>query len=477
MKAYWKMVDQMLSDLNDMSCVETDLDLVRTYCCGQRGEEGQAAFLARPCSTDEVSDLVRICVRNNITLVPQSGRTGLVGASVPNTDGHQGILSLERLDRPCHIDPVNRTVTCSAGMRLSELNRQLESHGLYLPIDISADPCVGGMVATNTGGSRLLRYGDIRQHVLGLTIVLGNDEGQIVHLGGALRKNATGPDWKQLFIGTSAAFGIITECTLSLVRRPTQRAAALLSLEDESVLPDLLVRLETQFGSLLSALEFMSANAMNAAHAHVPTLKRPFGSDVPDMALLVELSCDWPASDADRSLNDVLVSGLLELWDANEVKLGNAIFGRAEEIWSIRHALSEGVRKRGRLYAFDLSFRRGDVLRFRSAMKERLASDYPDIEVCDFGHVGDGGLHFNLIDHLPADRWAPERERAIRDLVVHTTVETFEGSFSAEHGIGPANFRYFKSYAPPVSLQWSVALESVMSERRFGRVHFSGDSA
>ena len=222
----------------------------------------------------------------------------------------------------------------------------------------------------------------------------------------------------------------------------------------------------------------MSANAMNAAHVHVPSLKRPFGSDVPEMALLVELSCDWPISEEDRSLNDVLVSGLVNLWDTTDGRLGHAIFGRTEEIWAIRHALSEGVRKRGRLYAFDLSFRRGDVLRFRSAMKERLAVKYPQIEVCDFGHVGDGGLHFNIVDHLETDQWSPQREQAVRDFVVHTAVEEFEGSFSAEHGIGPINLNYFNSYTTPLSLRLSGALESVTSGRHFGRVHFSdGGSA
>lgn len=471
------MADQAFIYLESKGFIETDADLVSSYCHGQRGEEGQAPFLARPRSTEELSELVRYCVQHSITLVPQSGRTGLVGASIPSADGHQAVVSLERLNADCVLDRTNRTVTCGAGMRLSELNRHLEAEGLCLPIDISADPCIGGMIATNTGGSRLLRYGDVRQHVLGLTVVLGNEEGQIVRFGSALRKNATGPDWKQLFIGTGAAFGIITECTLSLTRLPTQRAAALLPLEEESVLPDLLVRIERQFGSLLTALEFMSANAMNAAHAHVPSLKRPFGNDIPEMVLLLELSCDWPITDEDRSLHDILVAGLVDLWDATEGKLGNAVFGRTEEIWAIRHALSEGIRKRGRLYAFDLSFRRGDVLRFRSVMKQRLATEYPEIEVCDFGHVGDGGLHFNLIDHLETYQWGPERERAIRNLVVETTVDDFHGSFSAEHGIGPINLKYFNSYTPAISLKLSSALETVTSGQRFGRVHFSGGSA
>jgi FAD/FMN-containing dehydrogenase len=462
--------------LSDRADIDLDPQIIETYCRGGRGEKGAAMFVARPRSTQDASDIIRECVRQGIQLVPQSGRTGLVGASVPDSEGQHAVLSLERMTSDFQLDQINRTVTCSAGIRLSDINARLAPEALYLPIDVGSDPCIGGMVATNTGGSRLMRYGDVRRHMLGLTVVLGDTNGTIVQLGGALRKTATGPDWKQLFVGTGASFGVITECTFNVEPTPKHRATALIALPDETALPDLVLELERRFGSLLSALEFMSANAMRAAYSHVPSLRKPFGSDLPDIALLVELSCDWLLDEADRSLDDMLIGGLVNIAESGTANMADVVVGRAEEVWAIRHALSEGVRKRGRLYAFDLSFRRGDVLRFRSEMKGRLAQLFPDIEICDFGHVGDGGIHFNLVDHLATGDWSPGRERLIRDTVIQAAVEDFSGSYSAEHGIGPVNYRYFDTYASAETKRFSAALEAVTSGKRLGRVHFSSEN-
>lgn len=468
------MHSNAVQHLTRMGLIETDAGMIEASCQGWRGERGNALFLARPRSMDELSEIVRTCVRNNIRLIPQSARTGLVGASVPDSSGQQAIVSLERLTSRFECDRVNRSLTCSAGLHLSEVNARLKPDGLCLPIDLGADPCIGGMIATNTGGARLIRHGDVRRHVLELSVILGDAGGTIVKLGTPLRKNATGPDWKHMFIGTGAAFGIIGECTLSVERAPSHRAAALVPLPDESVLPEFLLQLEERFGSLVSAIEFMSANAMRAAYAHTPSLKRPFGHEIPEMTVLVELSCDWPLAAGDRPLDDILLNGLCALWEETDGKIGAGVFGRAEEIWAIRHAVSEGVRRRGRLYAFDLAFRRSDTLRFRSIMSGRLSTQYPEIEICDFGHVGDGGLHFNLIDHLPATEWTRDREQAIRDLVIHAAVKEFGGSFSAEHGIGPINQHYLDAFSDAFQTSFARAFEAVTSRQNFGRVHYSG---
>ncbi|MAP93492.1 MAG: FAD-binding oxidoreductase [Ponticaulis sp.] len=454
--------------------IETDPDLIASYAQGWRGEQGRAMFVARPSSTEEVSAIVRECVRVGIHLTPQSGRTGLVGASVPGDTERQGILSLERLRGTFELDRVNRSLTCSAGFRLSEINERLQDDGLFFPIDLGADPCIGGMVATNTGGSRLLRYGDVRANTMGLEVVLGDREGSTLSVGNNWRKYATGPDWKHLFIGTGAAFGIVTSCTVNLARRPHAQAAALLALSDEGALPHLLVRLEETFGSLLSACEFMSANAVRAANAHVRQLKKPFGHDhIPELTLLVELSCDWPQAEQDKPLQDSLIEGLAPLCEDEACKLSDVVFGRTEEIWAIRHALSEGVRNLGRLYAFDLSFSRRDVLAFRQHMRDQLARTYPEVRVCDFGHVGDGGIHFNLVDLIDAADWTHDREQSVRDLVITTAVEQFDGCYSAEHGVGPVNYKFFERYASARERDFTAALEGVTSGQRLGRVHFS----
>lgn len=186
-------------------------DDMATYEIGARHDRGRAAFVVRPVSTREVSAVVSYCVRNNLTLIPQSGNTGLVSGSTPDVSGTQGVLSLDRLAGQFSLDRINRTVGAGAGLRLSELNARLEDHGLFFPIDLGADPRLGGMIATNTGGARFLRYGDVRRNTLGLTVVLADEKGTVLKLGGPLRKDNTGVDWKQMFVGTSGVFGVITE--------------------------------------------------------------------------------------------------------------------------------------------------------------------------------------------------------------------------------------------------------------------------
>ncbi len=412
-----------------------------------RGQSGEAAFVMRPADTAAVAVAASCCVRHDIAFVAQSGNTGLVEGSTPDTSGDQAVLSLERLNAPCEIDAANRSVRVGAGVRLSELNARLEPYGLFFPIDLGADPMVGGMVAANTGGARFLRYGDVRANTLGLTVVLPDAAGTVLNLDRSLRKDNTGPDWKQLFIGTSGAFGIVTEAVLNVEPVPRERAAAVLVPRDDAAVAELLALLETRVGNDLSAFEFMSGSAMRHALAHTPSLRNPFADEaVPDTALLVELARGYVAGEGEPGLNDVLEQRLGAIWAAPETPLTDARFGPPEALWALRHALSEGVQKAGPLFAFDLAFARGDVMRFRASMRARLAADWPELEVCDFGHVGDGGIHFNLVCHDRVRCSDPSYERALRDTVVAHAVEDFGASFSGEHGIGRTNQRHYDRY-------------------------------
>ena len=202
--------------------------------------------------------------------------------------------------------------------------------------------------------------------------------------------------------------------------------------------------LETRVGPLLSAFEFMSKAAMKHTFAHAASLKNPFArGEIPETALLIELSRPTKAP-WDTPLDNVLEAVLSEAWQLPETPIEDALFGRPEEIWALRHALSEGVKSAGPLVAFDLGFTRDKVIAFRAEMTRKLAKDFPMMEVCDFGHLGDGGLHFNLVKtDGPVD---PKFEMRLRDIVVDHAVNTYGGSFSAEHGIGPKNYRYFEKW-------------------------------
>jgi FAD/FMN-containing dehydrogenase len=442
------------------------------YEAGARYDRGQAAFVARPTSTDEASRTVALCVRHGITLIPQSGNTGVVAGSTPDASGLQAILSLDRLTAPFALDRVNRSVTAGAGLRLSALNQRLAADRLFFPIDLGADPRLGGMIATNTGGSRFLRYGDVRRNTLGLKVVLADRDGTVLDLSSGLRKNNTGPDWKQLFIGTSGAFGIVTECVLNLEPLPAQTAAALLVPASAQSVPDLLVAMEQALGSYLSAFEGMSRNAMAAALAHAPSLRNPFaGGAIPDYAILAEVSRSWPAREGEQPLAAVLEEVLAGLLGRSEPLLADALVGRAEEMWALRHALSEGVRQSGKLIAFDLSFRRGDIMRFIGHMQAELPQRFPGLTLCDFGHVGDGGVHFNLVVAKTDPRAADSGfEQSLRDWVFQVAVEDFAGSFSAEHAIGRRNQGMYERYTAAELRRLAAQFKAATSPGPLGAV-------
>ncbi|MFD1327714.1 FAD-binding oxidoreductase [Mycoplana ramosa] len=454
----------LLTEPNDMAAYET----------GARYDQGRAAFVARPVFTEEVSAVVAYCVRNGISLVAQSGNTGLVSGSTPDGTGAQGVLSLDRLTAPFRLDRINRTLTAGAGLRLSEVNQRLEEAGLFFPIDLGADPRLGGMISTNTGGSRFLRYGDVRRNTLGLKVVLADTQGTILDLGSGLRKNNTGVDWKQIFIGTSGAFGIITECVLNLEPVPRQTATAFLVPASHERVPDLLVAMEEALGSYLSAFEGMSGNAVSAALAHVPSLRNPFERGVvPDFVILAEISRSSPPREGEQPLDAVLEDVLGGIWEREDAPLADAFVGPSHEMWALRHALSEGVKHSGRLIAFDLSFRRGDIMRFLDHMKVEMPKHFDGVTICDFGHIGDGGVHFNLVVPASDPRLSDGAfEGALREWVFNIAVEEFDGSYSAEHAIGRKNQIFYDRYTPEDIRRLATGLKAITSPGPLGSVTF-----
>ncbi|WP_426125769.1 FAD-binding oxidoreductase [Pararhizobium sp. PWRC1-1] len=472
------MIDQnhvaaLTALLGDKGIVTGGSD-VAAYQTGARYDQGRAAIVLRPQTTEEVSAAVSYCVKNGIVVIPQSGNTGLVSGSTPDTTGSQAVLSLDRMTKRFDLDLDNRSLRADAGFRLSDINQKLEKHGLFFPIDLGADPRLGGMLATNTGGSRFLKYGDVRRNTLGIKVVLADEEGTILDLTSELRKNNTGIDWKQVFIGTSGAFGIITECVLNIEPMPKQVATAYLVPTTGAHVMPLLRAMEDRLGAYLSAFEGISKNSVTAALDHVPSLKNPFqGGNVPDYVILAEISRTWESREGEQSLDAVLETVLTDIWETEEAPLADAFVGPAHEMWSLRHALSEGVKHSGKLIAFDLSFRRGDIMAFCDRMKADMPQAFPEVTICDFGHIGDGGVHFNLV--VPKDSASAsdaDFERRLRDWVFAIAVQDFNGSFSAEHAIGRKNQAYYDLYTQQKIKDMAQGLKAITSPGELGAVHF-----
>lgn len=446
---------------------------LRAYDQAARYEGGRAAVVVRPRTPAGVSAIVAWCVSHQVALAVQGANTGLVGASTADDSGRQVLLSLERLQAPLEIDPINRSVRAGAGVRLSAVNAALQPHGLLLPIDLAADPTVGGMAATNTGGARFIRYGDMRRQVLGLEMVLADAAGTVVRLRRGLRKDNTGLDLRQVAIGAGGALGVITAVEFEAHPRPAQTAAALVLLEDLDTALPLLLHMEREGGETLSAFEGMSRAALAAALSHGPGLRNPFAAGLPPYAVLVELSTTRSPRPGEKPLSEQLEEILADWLETDE---GGGVIdiltGAPEPLWAIRHAISEGLRAKGRVIGFDLAFRRSDLAAFRRAASARLARDFPEFELCDFGHIGDGGVHFNLVCDPEAPPTA-DRLSALRAAVYAIACLQFGGSFSGEHGLGRANLAQYQALTPPPVRDLAARVQAAFADRALGAVDYA----
>lgn len=412
-----------------------------------RYAHGQAVALLRPASAAAVAQLLPLCAAHGLRVVPQGAHTGLVRAATPDDAARDVLLSTDRLREVFDFDPWDRTLRVSAGYRLSEINERLAPHGLMLPIDLSADPSVGGLVSHNTGGTRMLRYGDVRANTLALRVAQA--DGQIVQLGQGLQKDNAQLALHQLFVGASGALGLVLEATFRLAAVPRQQAVAMIaprSLDD--VFP-FYQRVMARFPTLVSAFEALSRQAFIAALADPADAQRWFGGELPDYALLLELSSELDPSQLDLQ---TLLQQLLEEEFGEAVV--DAVLGADADCWHLRHHISEGLRRQGKVIGFDVSLPRSRFMAFRAAGITWLASKFPAAVVADFGHLGDGGLHFNLV--WPRDLALDEA--ALRE-GIYALVREHGGSISAEHGVGPQLQAAYWRHTDPAVLHLSGTLQ------------------
>ena len=457
-------VVRRLGEMLGSDGVITEPHELARYEKGWRYGSGRALAVVRPSGTDDVARVLALANEHSIRVVPQGANTGLVGASTPDASGDMLVLSLERLSRTLEVDPVDRTVVAGAGVLLSQLDAALEEHGLMFPIDLGADPTVGGMVVTNTGGTRVLRYGDVRQNLLGIEVVLA--DGSVLDLMTALRKNNTGLDAKQLFVGTSGIFGVVTRAVLRVVPRPAQRSTALVGARDGATVLRLLSHLEGRLADVLTAFEVMSANALAPVFRYQPRLRNPFGAGLPPYTVLVELATSLPAETL--GLDALLEGSLGELLEDEAAADGvtDVFPGKPAEQWDIRHHVSESHRHEGEVLGLDISVPRGSMAAFVEAARTVLAPGYPFVRLCDFGHWGDGGVHLNLIwSAEDAGRPAAELKAELQPLLYDLAVVRFRGSFSAEHGVGPHNQAFYDRYTPELVQEVCRALKARLDPR------------
>jgi FAD/FMN-containing dehydrogenase len=422
------------------------------YVVDWRGRyRGRAAAVVKPGSTAEVAALVRHCAAQGIAVVPQGGNTGMCGAATPGSDGRAVVIRLDRMNRVRRISRLGDAIAVDAGCILAEVQRAAEEVDRLFPLSLGAEgSCqIGGNLSTNAGGTAVLRYGTMRELTLGLEVVL--PDGQVLDTMTSLRKDSTGPDLKQLFIGAEGILGIITGAVLKLFPRPRNRAVAVAMAQEIEHAIDLLALARTRLGDRISSFELMSRAQVEVIARHVPAVSIPFALEA-GWFLLIEVTDTFESLDLGAALEELLADAFeKELITDALVASSEA---QAEALWRIRHSVSEGSKHAGYVVSHDSAVPLDQQAAFVRRVEERIGADHPDALVVMHGHVGDGNVHIlaiiNQADY--PDPAALEAKRRAINTIVDEETSALGGSISAEHGIGISNRERLARVTPPVEL-------------------------
>jgi FAD/FMN-containing dehydrogenase len=411
---------------------------------------GRARAVVLPRDTAEVAAVVAACAQAGVAMVPQGGNTGLCGGATPLADGAAVVISLARMNRVRAVDPDNDTLTVEAGCTLAAVQEAAQAAGRMFPLSLASEgSCrIGGNLSTNAGGVQVLRYGNTRDLVLGLEVVL--PDGRVWDGLRGLRKDNTGYDLKQLFIGAEGTLGIVTAAVLKLFPAIRSRATAWVAVPDPRAAVRLLGMLRAACGDRVSAFEIVGRTALGLVLRHIPGARDPLAG-APAWTVLVELSD--PAVDA--PLDDQLQAVLGEAFAqglAGDAALA-ASGAQAQALWALREDISEAQRIEGVSIKHDVSVPVSRIPDFLERAGEALAARWPDVRVVAFGHIGDGNLHYNLSKSVADDNAAfvartPEVNRIVHDLVCE-----LGGSISAEHGLGQLKREEVLRYKPALEME------------------------
>ncbi len=428
-----------------------DSELMTPWLTDWRGRyTGRACGMASPANTAEVAALVSLCAAHGVALVPQGGNSGMSGGATPDSSGLALLVSLRRLDLIDAVDLPARQVTCGAGVVLQHLHEAAAAAGLRFPLTLGGkgSATVGGLIATNAGGTQVLRHGSMRAQVLGLEAVLA--DGTIWSALTPLKKDNRGFDLKQLFIGSEGTLGIVTAATLKLEPAIAQRTVVWVGLTSIRDARQLLLDTQSTIGDALEGFEVLPQNCLEAVLANVPSARTPLSGPHPWHALIELVSCD-PAVDlteqAERILAAALNDGIIE--DATIA----ASEGQAEAFWALRDAISGSLRAKGAAVQHDISVPVALMAEFITMAIPAVEQAWPGCRAFGFGHLGDGNVHFHVTAPPGAARgeWELHQGKEISRMV-HDLVTQWHGSISAEHGIGQMKRDELARLSDPVAL-------------------------
>ena len=440
---------ELKAAVGEGSWLETPDDVAPYLTDFRRLYQGSASLVLLPRSVDEVARILQICNRDEVAVVPHGGNTSYCGGATPDDTGAQIVLSLRRLNRVRRVDAADYSMIVEAGCTLAEAQAAARDADRLFPLSLGSEGTaqIGGNLSTNAGGTAVLRYGMMRDLVLGLEVVLA--DGRVLAGLKSLRKDNTGYDVKSLFVGAEGTLGIITAACLKLFPQPADTATALAGIDSPRHALDLLARLRTAAGDQVTSFELMPRLAVELTVKHVPGVADPLGQNTP-WYLLIELSSPNPQ----QGLLTLLTATLEDAAAAGTIR--DAMFAnsmaQAQAMWKLRESVPEAQRRHGASLKHDVSVPVSAIpalIEEGSALVRRLA---PEGEVVSYGHAGDGNLHFNVSQRPDADIKSFIARGPVLELAMFDLVESLGGSISAEHGIGRLKAAEFARRADPVEL-------------------------
>jgi FAD/FMN-containing dehydrogenase len=450
-------LSEQLQGIVGAAHVLTDPAEIQPFVTDWRGRfVGSAQCVVRPANTTEVAAVVRACLETGAPIVPQGGNTSLCGAATPDAAGQAVVVSLSRLNRIAAVDAKNNTISVEAGCTLAAVQAAAREVDRLFPLALASEgTCqIGGNLSTNAGGVQVLRYGNTRELTLGLEVVLPS--GEIWDGLRGLRKDNTGYDLKQLFIGAEGTLGIITGAVLKLFPLPKSQTTCWLNLASPVAAVDLLNQAKIAFDGQLTAFELVSETALGLVLKNIPDTLRP--ASVSPWYVLAEFS-DTSSYAVEYWLHARLEAG--EVLDAVIAQSET----QAAKLWSLRENISEAQKIEGISIKHDIAVPVSAIPAFLAQADAALATAFPGIRVVAFGHVGDGNLHYNLSKPDAQENTHFIDSQPAVNRIVHDTVDALNGSISAEHGIGQLKREELLRYKSPVEMALMRSIKQALDPR------------
>ncbi len=461
-----------LRSIVGMSHVLTDGDLSAWEQDWRKREHGRALAVVRPASTAEVAAVVQACAGAGVSMVPQGGNTGMVVGSTPDTSGTQIVLSLQRMNAVRHVDVANLTVTVEAGCVLQALQEVCAQNDLLFPLRMASEgSCtIGGNLGTNAGGTQVVRYGNTRELCLGLEVVTA--QGAVWDGLSGLRKDNTGYDLRHLVIGSEGTLGIITAAVMKLYPLPIAQLTAFAAVPSLDAAVTLLGLAHQHLSASLTGFEVMGAFALSLVRKHFPNLQMPL-ADTPAPYCVVLEASDHESETHARAQLERLLESALEQGHVIDAVVAESL-NQARALWHIRESIPLAQAQEGLNIKHDIAIAVSKIPEFVRTTDALLVQQFPGIRLVNYGHLGDGNLHYNVQapEGSDAEAFLQTQEEAV-NAVVYGMVAQFGGSISAEHGIGSLKRETLQHSKSPVALDMMRAIKQALDPQNLlnpGRV-------